>query len=398
VAAERPVEVHVQPIDAPSLLRLVVRDLPLQVAWFEPAEAVWAVGFGIADAAANASSVQWNGQPQPPCGPWFGGWAFDGQRNWAGFPSERWVLPKVLVWKDRLRVWVAVFGENDLEAHALISQVREVEPHRRPESVVARGSDRQHWNTACEAAIELLASERCSKVVLARSLAVAAEHDFHPHAVLKWLEAHNPSSSTFLFRGTDGSAFVGATPEVLCRSNGKHFWTEALAGTSTVGDEGALFAPKNRVEHQAVVDAVKSTVAKYATISSEAAHPSIKRANHVIHLQTPIEGQLHDGVDALDIARLLHPTPAVAGTPRDLAIEFLRRHEAFVRGWYAGAIGHRSERHLDLRVGLRSALISGRSAEVFVGAGFVKGSTADAEWAETSAKAKVMLDALGVNP
>ena len=117
----------------------------------------------------------------------------------------------------------------------------------------------------------------------------------------------------------------------------------------------------------------------------------------VVHLHTPIEAVLRPGVSPLSVARALHPTSAVAGTPRAEAIGFLRAHEGFERGWYAGAVGAIGPSRLTLAVGLRSALLSGSTARVFVGAGVVRGSTPDGEWIETERKASTMLAALGVS-
>jgi salicylate biosynthesis isochorismate synthase/menaquinone-specific isochorismate synthase len=125
--------------------------------------------------------------------------------------------------------------------------------------------------------------------------------------------------------------------------------------------------------------------------------PRVKGLTNVDHLQTPIRARLKPGVEALQVARALHPTPAVAGTPRAASVEWLREHEGFSRGWYAGAVGHRGAGHLTLAVALRSALLDGARARVFVGAGLVVGSEAAAEWQETERKAHALLPALGVH-
>jgi isochorismate synthase EntC len=99
-------------------------------------------------------------------------------------------------------------------------------------------------------------------------------------------------------------------------------------------------------------------------------------------------------VEALAVARALHPTPAVAGTPTAAATAWIARLEEARRGWYAGAIGAYGEDRLTLGVALRGARLAGRGATLFVGAGIVPGSDAGAEWAETELKASVMLRAL----
>jgi isochorismate synthase EntC len=104
---------------------------------------------------------------------------------------------------------------------------------------------------------------------------------------------------------------------------------------------------------------------------------------------------LRENVSVADLLTALHPTPATGGSPRTPALEFLRRHEGWQRGWYAGAVGCLGPGRADLAVGIRSALLRGEEAWVFAGAGIVAGSNSDAEWDETALKTRTMLDALG---
>jgi isochorismate synthase len=116
----------------------------------------------------------------------------------------------------------------------------------------------------------------------------------------------------------------------------------------------------------------------------------------VTHLATTITGRLIDPeVSAADLALALHPTPAVAGTPRPAALAAIRRLEPTPRDRYAGPCGWVDDRgDGEFVVALRGAQISGASARLHAGAGIVAGSRADAEWAETQAKLEPMLRAL----
>ena len=118
----------------------------------------------------------------------------------------------------------------------------------------------------------------------------------------------------------------------------------------------------------------------------------------IIHLSTPIRGRLAEEVSVLEVAERLHPTPAVGGTPRASALEFIRAQEQYPRGWYAGLVGVLGERgDGELAVAIRSTLIEGDEARVFAGAGLVPASDPDAEYAETASKQRSILDALGVD-
>jgi isochorismate synthase EntC len=114
-----------------------------------------------------------------------------------------------------------------------------------------------------------------------------------------------------------------------------------------------------------------------------------------VHLRTPISANLRPGARIAQVISALHPTPAVGGTPRSEALSFLRAHEAFDRGWYAGAVGWLGASRAHLCVGLRSALIRGEELRAFAGAGLVPGSDPEAEWVETERKAAAVLGALG---
>ncbi|NVJ11291.1 chorismate-binding protein, partial [Myxococcus sp. AM001] len=83
----------------------------------------------------------------------------------------------------------------------------------------------------------------------------------------------------------------------------------------------------------------------------------------------------------------LQPTAAVAGLPRDLARQFIARHEPFTREWYAGSAGYLSLQQSEFCVSLRSAKISGNIVRLYAGAGIVRGSDPEQEWQEIDNKA-----------
>ena len=369
-----------------------------------------------------------------PPGPWFGGWAFEPQRSWEGFDAERWILPEVLAWWDGTRPWMAAFGAAGTSAQSLerrLDAVREVEPS----AVIARSrvqvGSREQWSLRVEAALSAIDAGMFDKVVLARVIELECDQGlgadgtegrhglgadgtegrhglgadgtegrpaFSERAVLKALEARHRQCWSFLVRGRDGRAFIGASPETLCESSGDAFCTDALAGTAAGGQGDALLqSDKDRREHQAVVEGIRESLLPYSLELRSPETPSVRGLANVDHLFTPISSRLKPGVRALEVARALHPTPAVAGRPRAAALAWLRGNEGFSRGWYAGAVGAMGPAGLTLAVALRSALISGSRAQVFVGAGIVEGSTAEGEWLETERKSKAMLPALGAH-
>jgi menaquinone-specific isochorismate synthase len=113
---------------------------------------------------------------------------------------------------------------------------------------------------------------------------------------------------------------------------------------------------------------------------------------------TPIEGRLSEPApDAYTLAAALHPTPAVGGMPRDVALQTIAVLEPHPRGRYAGPVGWIDARgDGEWGVALRGAVIEGERATLHAGAGIVAGSIAENEWRETEAKLEPMLRALGV--
>ena len=397
-----------RPASLGALLRIGPE--PLSVFWSNPSRGLHVTGLGIA--GEGLGDVTWlplpsgegRGEGLPtavPPGPWFGGWAFDADRPWDGFDAERWILPEVLAWWDGRQSWLAAFGPAGTTAEALqrrLDRIEEVEPAVDATFSRVLPSDRQAWNGRVDRALAAIHEGTFDKLVLARVIEVEADRPFSERAVLEALEARHRQCWSFLVRGRDGRAFVGASPETLCESSGESFSTDALAGTAALGEGPALLkSDKDLREHRAVVEGIRDSLRAHAAELNAAPSPSVKTLANVEHLFTPITARLKAGVRPLEVARLLHPTPAVAGRPRPSAIAWLREHEGFSRGWYAGAVGATGPAGTTLAVALRSALISGSRAQVFVGAGIVRGSTADAEWLETERKSKAMLPALGVH-
>jgi isochorismate synthase EntC len=117
----------------------------------------------------------------------------------------------------------------------------------------------------------------------------------------------------------------------------------------------------------------------------------VKVAN-IQHLATPIHAQLRDPMSAVELAEMLHPTPALGGEPWELAAPAMREIEHLDRGWYGGPIGWvDAAQDGEFCVGIRSALLRDRSAHLFAGNGIVEASDPRAELAETEVKLQVLL-------
>lgn len=191
------------------------------------------------------------------------------------------------------------------------------------------------------------------------------------------------------------------------RRSGPRVTSHALAGTAArSGDPEAdlraaeilLSSPKERSEHQAVVDAIMSGLAPVTESLDAPDGPAIQELRNVSHLATSITGTLlrRDGgyPSALELVGLLHPTPAVDGAPVELALSCLARLEALNRDRYAGPCGWVDARgDGEWHLGIRSAIVDGSSARLFAGVGIVAGSDPRVELAETQLKLQAFLAA-----
>jgi isochorismate synthase len=268
---------------------------------------------------------------------------------------------------------------------------------------IAGRHDPERYERIVSDAVDRIGSGALEKVVLARELTVEAPSAHDPAAAFGALRDLFPACFCFCF-GTPEAAFVGASPELLVRRSGAVAATVALAGTTSrsadpaVDDhlgEAMLRSPKVREEHRIVVHRIERSLRPHAVWVQGEAEPSIVRIGNLQHLATPIRAQLAASHSAIELAELLHPTPAIGGEPRDAAMALIDELEGIDRGWYTGPIGWMdATEDGEFCVGLRSALLRDRTAHLFAGNGIVGGSDPAAELAETELKFGVLLPLL----
>jgi isochorismate synthase len=214
----------------------------------------------------------------------------------------------------------------------------------------------------------------------------------------------DPAAFTFAAPTPEG-VIVGASPELLVSRFGREVRANPLAGSAArSGDpdedreNGArlLASAKDHEEHAIVVDAIAQTLRPSCRELSWDPEPVLLETPNVWHLSTRFRGLLREpSPSALELARALHPTPAVAGEPRDAALEAIAEREPFDRGAYAGPVGWvDASGDGEWAIALRCAELRGERATLYAGAGIVAGSRPDAEVDETERKFRAFLDAL----
>lgn len=255
------------------------------------------------------------------------------------------------------------------------------------------------WLDAVAQAVKQIGAGDLDKVVLARDHAVWSHHRLDPRWLASRLARRFPDCFTFLV-----DALIGATPELLVRRTGREVMSVALAGTAPRGaddraDQAAgaalLASDKDRREHDYAARSVAAALAPLCASSTVSPEPFLLRLDNVQHLATTVRGTLRDDTSVLALVDRLHPTAAVGGTPRDGALDLIRRLEGMERGRYAGPVGWvAADGDGEFGIALRCAELSGARARLFAGAGIVAGSLPEDELEETRVKLRAMQGAL----
>lgn len=206
------------------------------------------------------------------------------------------------------------------------------------------------------------------------------------------LEAAYPNALVYYFQDPKLGQWIGATPEILLKGKNTQFESMSLAGTKKA-DETCDWGEKEMKEHDFVSQFIRETLLQHNARDVQFSGPKTIIAGPLAHLRTDFFWK-SSIAEAWQIAIDLHPTPAVCGTPRKLAKEWISSNENHERELYAGIIGIRSKAEMNLFVNLRCAQIQGNQIFLYVGGGLTKDSDPEKEWEETENKSKTLLNLL----
>ena len=343
----------------------------------------------------------------------FGGCRFNGEcpsdSDWRDFPDACFFIPKAEIIHSGGRTTLAVNvteGEGTLEDVAdWIEAIGDMGVLPRP-GVLTRWDqpDFRIWSETVARALSDFRSGPLSKVVLARKSCLELTETVTPFVLTEILAGGAPACFHFCLQPTATSgAFLGASPELLCRREGTRLESEAVAGTrprslDTVEDarleSQLLKISKEQLEHRLVVESLAQTFQSLCSSFTQDAGPSVLKLSRVQHLRTAFSGELKGGVRDDAILQAFHPTPATCGFPCQDAVKFIASHEPFDRGWYAGPFGCVSRDDSEFAVAIRSMLWRGRHLHLYAGAGIVDGSDPEREWNELEDKISGVLHLL----
>ncbi|MFF8715902.1 isochorismate synthase [Streptomyces sp. NPDC015184] len=280
------------------------------------------------------------------------------------------------------------------------------DPPSRTDMTVHQEPAPEQYAASVAAAVERMWKGEFSKVVLARTLRIDATDPFDVAAMLQRLARRDPSGYTFALPTGPDRTLLGASPELLVSRQGPRVVANPLAGSVPRSDDLAedvrraaalLESAKDLHEHAVVVNAVEESLARYCTDLTVPVRPTLVRTATMWHLSTTVTGRLRSpDTAALELACALHPTPAVCGTPTDTARRVIRESEGFDRGFFTGMVGWGdADGDGEWVVTIRCAEAEPTSLRLYAGAGVVAASEPEAETAETAAKFRTFLGAVG---
>lgn len=261
-----------------------------------------------------------------------------------------------------------------------------------------------HLKNSVLSALNYIQSNQFQKIVLAHAIDVTSQQSFDLIHSLKNLRQFYPDCYVFCVGNGQGQNFIGASPERLLSLHDRELLTDALAGSSPRGKtaledtklaQNLLGNAKEIWEHQVVINFLTQRLSNLGLTPRFMPRPRLLRLSNIQHLRTPIRARVPANIHLLKILAELHPTPAVAGAPREIACEHIQQYEKFERSLYAAPLGWLDHKgNGEFIVGIRSALVNGCQARLFAGAGIVAGSDPYKELTEIQLKLQALLQAL----
>lgn len=380
-----------------------------------------------ADCAHLSGEAVLRGEGGFTTGPvWTGGFSFhdDGapanvepDLAWSSFQPASMILPELAIQSSEAGTFITLNlmagpgpDPETLERSTLArvaslvhSELPMIDPHPAVQPVIENERSPEDYERSVAEAVGRIRAGEIEKVVLARKVVVRAGSAHDPAAVFGALRVGFPSCFNFCV-GTGEAAFIGASPELLVRCAGRGVSTVGLAGSTRRSSDPAvddhlaqklLGSGKDRGEQAVVVRRIVKTLGRISVWVEAADEPEIIKVANIQHLGTPVYAQLAQPRTAIELAGLLHPTPAVGGEPWKKAGRVMAEVERMDRGWYAGPVGWMDgSGDGEFCVGLRSALIRDREAHLYAGVGVVADSDPASELAETEIKLGALLPLL----
>ncbi len=274
-----------------------------------------------------------------------------------------------------------------------IASIYDFQPSVTEETTISDSEEERLKHThLVSQAVHVIEKNICKKIVVSRKKKVFLK-TFDLASLLKNLLSLYPEAFRYIWFHPETGLWCGASPEILLVSDKTSFKTMALAGTQKmINGQLRTWTPKEVMEQRLVTQVMAQRLQKITSIlriSKMYTH----KAGTVAHIRTDLEGVFKKSRFTPNcLASVLHPTPAVCGTPTEVAVQFIQEKEGYDRSYYTGFVGtiDAQREASNLYVNLRCMHIEGQTASLFVGGGITADSEEDAEWEETQHKLQTM--------
>lgn len=256
-------------------------------------------------------------------------------------------------------------------------------------------SEKDFHTDLVQKTINFIKTDTAQKVVISRKKIVQNPLENPLKIALIYTRLINtyPDAMAYIWHHPEIGIWMGATPEMLVRFENNSFFTMALAGTQLY-NEHLNWQEKEKTEQAFVTQYIEKQLRIYSK-TLYIGRPFTKKAGHLAHICTEISGKLNPEFTLEHLVNALHPTPAVCGTPKDKAKQFILQHEGYDRKFYTGFLGELNiSNSSDLYVNLRCMEIEGEKVNLYIGGGITKDSDPEKEWEETVTKSNVLLKVL----
>jgi len=292
----------------------------------------------------------------------------------------------------------------EAECHHYVLEINNLEEHdSTTHSIIASTNKNEHINLVSKG-IETIENGSLKKVVLSRyetkELSIT-----NPLSIFKKLYSNYSNAMVYCWYHPKVGLWLGATPELLFKAEGKQLTTISLAGTQPFNSNAeCIWTIKEIEEQQIVTDYITKQIKPYTEHINVSEVETVKAGN-LLHLKSRITSLINESTNLKSIIEALHPTPAVCGFPKQDAKEFILKNESYNREYYTGFLGELNLRNTKTRnsnrrnvennayavvktqsnfyVNLRCMQLKENRALIYVGGGITKDSNPENEWEET---------------
>ncbi len=312
---------------------------------------------------------------------------------WNDLPKGRIFIPKILIINNKTIKRIVSFelekSTNDIKVlDTFNNKGQSLDIHFIDET------DENYYKSSINKAIKIIQDNKLSKVVLSRkkSYSIISKNNVLSNFIFN---TSDDNSTKFVFDFHNSGTIFGSSPEKLFSISNNHFKTEAIAGSfKSTSNLNLINKNKEIDEHNFVIEYLKLKLVNFSE-KIKIYDNEILNLNKISHIKTKLESTINQEHNVFDIIFQLHPTPAVAGTPKNVSIDNISDLETHNRGWYGGTIGWISNKlNTHFIVNIRSGIIKKNQLNIYAGCGITKDSDPNEEYNESEMKFDYILSNL----